>query len=214
MTPLEVIARGEGWLVINKPTGVSVHNDPNDVVHILEKQLPAGSFEAIHPVHRLDKETSGLLLIALNTRMAKQLAEQFQARTCEKYYFALLRGSMPVSDEWQHWNTPISDKAEGRNNPQGLSKDRVEARTDFKVIKSDQYTAMIEVRLFTGRQHQIRKHSAIAKHAILGDTRYGDHKFNKRIAEIYKTDRMFLHAGKLKITIDGKEHTFEAPVPF
>ncbi|WP_413586961.1 RluA family pseudouridine synthase [Bdellovibrio sp. HCB274] len=214
MNSLEIIARGDGWLVINKPPGTSVHNDPRDVCHLLEKQLIPGSFEGIHPVHRLDKETSGLLVIALNTRMAKQLAEQFQARTCEKYYYALLRGSMPVSEEWQHWNTPITDKAEGRSNPQGLSKDRVEARTDFKVIKSDQYTSLIEVRLYTGRQHQIRKHSALAKHGILGDARYGDPKFNKRIAEIYKTDRMFLHAGKLKITIDGKEHTFEAPREF
>lgn len=210
---LPIIAQGPSWLVINKPSGVSVHNDPQDVVQLLRKQLKAGTFEDIHPVHRLDKETSGLLLIALNAKTAKDLAEKFQARDCEKIYFALLRGSISDSEIWQSWNQPISDKAEGRKNPQGLAKDRVEARTDFHVVKSSQYFSLIEVKLMTGRQHQIRKHSALAKHSIIGDARYGDPKYNERIAGLYGTERMFLHAARLRISIDGKEHVFEAPLP-
>ncbi|MBO9668330.1 MAG: RNA pseudouridine synthase [Bdellovibrio sp.] len=213
MTKLPIVAEGKSWVLINKPAGISVHNDPQDVCQILKKQLAPGSFADIHPVHRLDKETSGLLLVALNAHIAKDLAEQFQARTCEKYYFAVLRGEMPVSEEWQQWNQPISDKAEGRKNPQGLSKDRVEARTDYKVLKASKYFSLIEVRLMTGRQHQIRKHSALAKHSIVGDARYNDPKYNARMADIYKTDRMFLHAGRLKIHIDNQNKVFEAPLP-
>jgi len=217
MNSLPLIAQDSSWIIINKPAGVSVHNAPSDsgqdVIQILKKQLKAGTFTDIHPVHRLDKETSGLLLIALNGKAAKELAEQFQERSCEKTYFAVLRGSMPVSEKWQSWSMPISDKSEGRKNPQGLSKDRVEARTDFKVVKSSKYFSLIEVKLLTGRQHQIRKHSAIAKHNIIGDGRYGDPKHNERMAKIYGTDRMFLHAARLKIRVDGQERLFEAPLP-
>ena len=210
---LPVIAEGPGWIVIDKPAGVSVHNDPNDVTQILRKQLKPGSYQDIHPVHRLDKETSGLLLVALNANLSRELAEQFQAHTCEKTYYAILRGAMPVSDSYQTWNQPISDKAEGRKNPQGLSKDRVEARTDYKVTEANKYFSLIEVKLLTGRQHQIRKHSAMAKHSIIGDARYGDTKYNSRMANIYRTDRMFLHAAKLRIKISGEDKVFTAPLP-
>jgi len=213
MMTLPLIAEGPGWLVVNKPAGVSVHNDPHDVTQILRKQLKPGSFQDIHPVHRLDKETSGLLLIALNAHLSRELAEQFQAHTCEKTYFAILRGAMPVSDKFQSWTQAISDKAEGRKNPQGLAKDRVEARTDFKVAQANKYFSLIEVKLLTGRQHQIRKHSAMAKHSIIGDARYGDPKYNSRMAHLYGTDRMFLHATRLKIKISGEEKIFEAPLP-
>ncbi|WP_168196395.1 RluA family pseudouridine synthase [Bdellovibrio sp. NC01] len=213
MMTLPIIAEGPGWIVIDKPAGVSVHNDPQDVTQILRKQLKTGTFQDIHPVHRLDKETSGLLLIALNATLSRELAEQFQAHTCEKTYFAILRGAMPVNENYQSWTLPISDKAEGRKNPQGLSKDRVEARTNYKVTEATKYFSLIEVKLLTGRQHQIRKHSAMAKHSIIGDARYGDPKYNSRMAKIYDTDRMFLHAAKLKIKISGEEKTFESPLP-
>lgn len=212
MIILSVIAQGASWIVINKPAGISVHNDHQDVCHLLKKQLKAGTYEDIFPVHRLDKETSGVLLVALNSKTARELAEQFQAKTCEKTYTAVLRGVLSGSD-WQIWNRPISDKAEGRKNPQGMAKDRVEARTDFKVIKTSKYFSMIEVKLFTGRQHQIRKHSAMVQHGIIGDGRYGDPKYNSRMAGIYGTDRMFLHATCLKILIEGQSQNFEAPIP-
>ncbi|KHD89356.1 MAG: hypothetical protein OM95_03890 [Bdellovibrio sp. ArHS] len=164
-------------------------------------------------MHRLDKETSGLLVVATEQETAAALAEQFQTHKAEKMYYAVLRGAMDVSDKWQEWTTPISDKSEGRKNPQGLLKDRLEAKTLYKVIKSNQYFSLVEVRLLTGRQHQIRKHAALAKHAIVGDTRYGDPTYNDKMAEIYKTDRMFLHAFQLTLPIGGRVQTFETPLP-
>ena len=155
---LPVMFQGHDWLIINKPAGVSVHNDIGDVRTLLKKQLPAGSFEDIYPIHRLDKETSGLLLLATKAKMAATLAEQFQNHKTEKIYFAVLRGALPVSDQWQEWATPLSDKAEGRRNPQGMARDRVEAKTLYRVVKANKYLSLIEVQLLTGRQHQIRKH--------------------------------------------------------
>ena len=217
MIQLPILAQGTSWIVINKPVGVSVHNDPQDVCALLRQQLKPGTFEDLFLVHRLDKETSGVLILALNSKAAKELAEQFQSKTCEKIYTAILRGTLKISDktssEWESWTKPISDKAEGRKNPQGASKDRISARTDYRLIKSSQYLSMIEVKLFTGRQHQIRKHSAMDNHSIVGDSRYGDSKYNSRMSDIYGTDRMFLHARSLKIFIEGSEHLFEAPIP-
>ncbi|WP_374035313.1 RluA family pseudouridine synthase [Bdellovibrio bacteriovorus] len=210
---IPVIEKSKHWLVINKPSGVSVHNDPPDVRTLLKKQLTPGSYQDIHPAHRLDKETSGLLLVGLDAETAANLSGQFQEHKVEKTYYALLRGEMPVSPDWQEWNTPISDKAEGRKNPQGLLKDRVEARTLYKVLEANKYFSMVEVRLITGRQHQIRKHTALIRHAIVGDTRYGDPKYNERMANIYQTKRMFLHAARMTVMINGYKHSFEAPLP-
>lgn len=210
---LAIVFQGHDWLIINKPAGVSVHNDIGDVRTLLKKQLPPGSFEDIYPVHRLDKETSGLLLLATQAKTAAALAEQFQNHKTEKIYFAILRGTLPVADQWLEWSMPLSDKAEGRRNPQGMTRDRVEAKTRYRVVKSNKYFSLIEVELLTGRQHQIRKHAVLAKHQIVGDTRYGDAKYNARIAEMYKTNRMFLHAARLSLEIEGKLHTFEAPLP-
>ena len=211
-----IVGEGVDWLVLNKPTGVSVHNDAQDVCHLLRAQLKKGSFEDIFPVHRLDKETSGLLLVALTATRSRELAVQFQERTCEKYYQAIVRGSLPETSNFGTWSFPISDKAEGRKNPQGLAKDRQEARTEFKVLKTSPYFSWLELHLLTGRQHQIRKHSAIARHAIVGDPRYGDPKYNERMAKIYQTSRMFLHASRLQIAIAGKNYNFttEPPVEY
>lgn len=210
---LSIIEKSKNWLVINKPPGISVHNEADDVRSILKKQLQPGSFHDIYLAHRLDKETSGLLLVATEQQTAAALAEQFQAHNTEKMYYAVLRGAMDVSDQWQEWSFPISDKAEGRKNPQGLSKDRVDAKTHYRVLESNKFFSLVEVRLLTGRQHQIRKHAAVAKHAIIGDSRYGDPKYNVKMAQIYGTDRMFLHAFRLGISIDGKTQTFETPLP-
>lgn len=210
---LPILEKSQTWVLIDKPAGVSVHNDTDDVRSLLSQQLPKGSFQDIYPVHRLDKETSGLLLVALNSTTARELAEQFQSRQTEKYYLAVLRGSIPITSDWQTWSYPISDKAEGRKNPQGLSKDRVEAQTLYRVREANKFFSLVEVKILTGRQHQIRKHSALAKHAIVGDSRYNDPKYNERMTQIYKTDRMFLHAWRLEIKIEGLPKSFEAPLP-
>ena len=208
---LPIIAQSKNYIVINKPAGVSVHNDPADVIHLLKKQLPSGSYQDIYPVHRLDKETSGLLVVALNEKSAASLAAQFQSGETTKIYSAVLRGA--ITDLTLHWKWAISDKAEGRKNPQGMSKDRVNAETLVTVEKTNKFFSLVRVKILTGRQHQIRKHAAMARHAILGDDRYSDPKYNSKMAELYKTDRMFLHAQKLTIKIDNESHTFEAPLP-
>jgi tRNA pseudouridine65 synthase len=209
---LPVVERSKHWIVINKPVGVSVHNETNDVRALLKKQLNPGTYEEIYPVHRLDKETSGILIVALEEEMAAQLAEQFQSSKAQKEYSAVLRGGIEGKNEL-NWNWDISDKAEGRKNPQGLLKDRVKSQTLVEIKEANKFFSLVNLKLMTGRQHQIRKHAAIAKHAIVGDSRYNDPKYNSRMADFYKTDRMFLHARKLSLNIGGRVQTFETPLP-
>lgn len=208
MSPLKILHETSEWLVVDKPAGLSVHNATPNVLTLLQQERPGVS---LHLVHRLDQETSGVLLLAKNPKMAAQLMEVMNQNSTSKKYQAVLRGKMKeISASWQ-W--ALTDKAEGRKNPQGISKDRKPCTTLVKTLQSNDYFTWVECEILTGRQHQIRKHSAIAKHAIVGDSRYNDPKYNERIAGLYNTTRMFLHAFELKITIDKREWVFQSPPP-
>ncbi len=210
---LPIVEKSKNWIVIDKPHGISVHNETHDVRALLKNQLQKGTFDDIYPVHRLDKETSGLLVVATEAETAAALSDQFQDHSAEKTYVAVVRGQIETTEEWTTWDFPISDKAEGRKNPQGLLKDRLESKSLVKVLESNKFFSLIEVKILTGRQHQIRKHAALARHAIVGDTRYGDPKYNDKMAEVYGTDRMFLHAFRLTLTVGGRKKTFETSIP-
>lgn len=203
---LTILFDHPSFLVIDKPAGLSVHNETlneSSVISILGKEF--------FLVHRLDKETSGVLLLAKSKSVATELANEFQQHHAEKTYFAMLRGS--ILEKYLTWNWPISDKSEGRKNPQGLTKDRVTAHTEVEIQKTNRYFSLAKIQIKTGRQHQIRKHAAIAKHAIIGDSRYGEPKYNTKVFEIYQSGRMFLHAAKLKIQYQNNIFEFEAPLP-
>lgn len=210
MRNLKILQESADWLVIDKPVGLSVHNEKVNVLTVLTqvKRNPNLSF---HPVHRLDAETSGVLLVAKDAEVAAKLSEEMQKDSCHKKYVALLRGEM--EKDAVVWDQKLSDKAEGRKNPQGLLKDRKTCETHVKVLEKTKYFSLVECEIRTGRQHQIRKHAALAKHAIVGDHRYNDPKYNERIASIYDTDRMFLHASELRLRIAGREVVFKAPLP-
>lgn len=191
------------FLAVDKPPGMSVHNqeDPQNLLSLLERQFG----KKLYPVHRLDKETSGVQILALDERAARKLAGEFQERAVRKLYTGVVRGELAGAGVWRQ---PLSDKAEGRKNPAGLAKDRVACETRYQVLKNSRYFTLCEFDLITGRQHQIRKHAALAGHALIGDGRYGDPKYNGRMAEIYGTDRMFLHCSRVELA--GK--VIESPV--
>jgi tRNA pseudouridine65 synthase len=196
MSAVKVIFKNEDLVVVEKPGGLSVHNneDPQNLLSVLEKQL---GVPKLFPVHRLDKETSGVQILALNSKAANELSEEFQNRNTIKKYFGITRGQLKQTQGV--WNKPLTDKAEGRKNPEGASKDRVACETRFKVVKANKYFALVEFDLITGRQHQIRKHTAVVNHPLVGDPRYGEPSYNKKMAAFYKTERMFLHCSQIKI---------------
>lgn len=193
---IEVIFQNSSWIAVNKPEGISVHNneDPKNLLVCLEKQL---KFEKLYPPHRLDKETSGIQILALNKNSAQELSEAFESRSVKKIYVGILRGKLKSHEGT--WSHALTDKAEGRKNPAGLSRERIPCETRFKVIQDSKFFSYCEFQLMTGRQHQIRKHSALSNHAIVGDSRYGDKKYNEKMASLYKTTRMFLHCTRMEI---------------
>ena len=197
---------------------MSVHNDPHggtDALRFAQDWLASqgqGSLD-VSPAHRIDRETSGVLILAWDRDVARTLQRAFEARRVRKIYRAVLRGSMKAKEGV--WSFPLTDRAEGRKNPAGSSKDRVACETRFHQTRANPYLTEIEVDLGSGRQHQIRKHSAIAGHHIVGDTRYGDPKHSVRIEKMFGFARLLLHAEKIEIPdpVTGERMTLIAPLP-
>jgi tRNA pseudouridine65 synthase len=196
MNQVSILFQNADFLAVDKPVGISVHNneDPQNLLLLLKNQL---QLTQLYPVHRLDKETSGVQVLALNEDAARMLAEEFHKRTIQKLYLGVLRGGWKQDEGI--WNQALTDKAEGRQNPAGMAKFRVRCETRYKTLKTSEFFTLCEFDLITGRQHQIRKHAAIAHHSLVGDSRYGDTKYNKKIANFYQTQRMFLHCSTLEI---------------
>lgn len=194
--PIPILFQNEDILAVNKPEGISVHNneDKQNLLIVLEKEFPSHKF---YPIHRLDKETSGIQMLALNSEAAQKYSSEFQNRHVKKIYHGILRGQLKESSG--SWTRPLTDKAEGRKNPQGQSHDRVPCETKFSTLKQNKYFTLCELDLITGRQHQIRKHTALVNHPLVGDSRYGENKYNEKIAKIYSTQRLFLHCSHIKI---------------
>jgi tRNA pseudouridine65 synthase len=206
---IQILLQTAKWIAVDKPEGISVHNneDPTNLLLVLERQL---SVPKLYPVHRLDKETSGVQILALNDSSARELSVEFQNKSVSKLYVGVLRGQLKT--EKGIWRQALSDKAEGRKNPSGISKDRFPCETRFRTLKETKYFTLCEFDLITGRQHQIRKHAALANHSIVGDPRYGDKNYNLKMAKLYKTPRMFLHCSEIKLS--GQTLLSPAPKKF
>jgi len=207
---IEIIHQEKNWICVNKPSGLSVHNqeDETNLKEVLQDQLQV---DWLQPVHRLDKETTGLIIFSLNKDTVSKWNNVFTSDKTIKKYLGVTRGL--VTPESGTWDLPLTDKGEGRNTPQGIKKAQKPCTTHYKTLQKNKYFALIEFQIETGRQHQIRKHCALAKHCLLGDNRYGDKKYNKRIANMYKVDGMALHSHYLKFEFDGKEIELNAKAP-
>ena len=206
-------------LAIDKPAGVAVHGGSGvsfGVIEQLRRARPQARF--LELVHRLDKETSGVLLLAKKRSALTALQDQFRARGTGKIYAALVWGAWPKSlkviDEALH----KSADGAGERQVRVVAPDHDSARRSITLVKVAQrlaHTTLLEVTLKTGRTHQIRVHLAHAGHAIVGDPKYGDFAANKALAKARRFDRMFLHA--LELSFDhpasGERLTLRAALP-
>jgi len=182
----KIIGLGERWLVVEKPIGMLAHpvdETGNDILSWVKQHLQGHRDDAkkcnydpqyeIHPIHRLDREVGGLMLLALDNKRATILHAQFEARSIEKGYQAILHGNGERLEEAGEWNWKLTKKAEGRSKPAGFPKFRVACQTLYKVLaKNDRYTKVALVP-HTGRKHQLRRHCAMVNMPIVGDDRYG-----------------------------------------
>lgn len=204
---IEIIEENLDWIAVSKPAGLSVHNDEDgfNLLSILEEQLDC----SLHAAHRLDQPTSGVMLLGKHTKATTMLQEALTKAT--KEYTAILRGVMKPNEGT--WGKPLTNKGEGFRNPQGRKSDRVHAQTFYRVLRSNDYFTQVKLRLGTGRQHQIRKHAVLAKHQVVGDSRYGERRYNSMITKRYGFDELCLCASKLEVTLNGVPFCFEAPLP-
>lgn len=216
-----IIAYGPGWLVANKPSGLSVHNDPGgDLCALLKRDLQSNSELAaavgfdiqygLHPVHRLDRETSGIILLSCQRDVFDQLARRIKTDEVTKVYRALVHGAVEPSDDWRLWRWPLTTTSAGRRNPQGQGR-RKPCKTQYRLIRKSRHYSLIECRLLTGRTHQIRRHAALAGHPLVGDKRYGSLRACRYLEKHYRFIRLGLHAAALTIRLPREDalRTFE-----
>ena len=199
-------------LVFNKPAGMAVHGGSGlsfGVIEALRKCYPEQDY--LELVHRLDRETSGCLLIAKKRSVLRELHEQLQLHQMNKIYWALLNG------QWKGTKRQIVEKPLLKNTlKSGERIVRVDdngksAKTYFKLLNNYQQACLVEAKPVTGRTHQIRVHSLDLGLPILGDDKYGDKLENRRFKKV-GLQRMFLHAYQIEFTLNGKPLMFRAPL--
>lgn len=214
--PLDIIFENDDLLVVNKPAGMVVHpaagHATGTLVHAVLAHAPElegiGGEQRPGVVHRLDKETSGLILLAKNDRTHRWLQEQFRLRKVQKIYYALVDGAPPTPagrveaaigrDLKQRKRMAVVTPQKGR-----------QATSEYHTMEQFANHTLLEVHPITGRTHQIRLHMAFLGCPVAGDTVYG------RQHASLPLKRHFLHAARLSIRLRGetKTRTFEAPLP-
>jgi len=211
--PLTVLYEDADVIVINKPAGMVVHPAPGHPRGTLANALLAhvpgisvGGSQRPGIVHRLDKDTSGLIVAAKTDRGRTALVTQWEDRSVEKTYLALVTGS--VADEEATIDAPIGRDPKNRQRMAVLRSGRP-AVTHFRVLERFPNATLLELTIETGRTHQIRVHLAFIGHPIVGDQLYG--KVRPKDPRI---DRQFLHASALAFQLpDGAALRLEAPLP-
>ena len=213
-----VLAVQNGWLAVDKPCGLSVHNDPgHDLSSVLAdkiktepslaNRLGITSSLKIQPVHRLDKETSGVILFATKNDILRNLSELFMNGQVKKKYLALVHGCFnqgTIGKEYQNWDFPLTKSAGGRNNPAGSGK-RVACTTRYRIIQQSLHYSLLDIVLLTGRKHQIRRHAKLSGHPVAGDTRYGSKKSITYLKNIQSFQRLGLHCHQLEFVPPGQK---------
>lgn len=220
--PLKILFEDKNIIVIDKQAGIQVHPSHNEkintIVNVLLNYFP--EIKNVHDdsadgkmrpgiVHRLDKDTSGVMVIARNKKTFNELKKKFKDRSIEKTYVAICEGifngkegviKKPIARSSDYRRQVIAGK-----NTKTKTRDAV---TNYKVSKEFKNFSLVEVAPKTGRMHQIRIHFAFLGHPIVGDLIYGSSKKDK-----ISSKRQLLHAKKLKFELFGEKHVFIAPMP-
>jgi len=195
---LEVLYQDDVLVAVNKPPWILVHripaarDDPCYVLQLLRDQLG----RLLFPVHRLDRQASGVLTFAFGPEEARLLHDRLKEPETVKEYLVLVRGSTPERFESRR---PLTGK---------------ESWTEFTKIAELSRSSLLRARLHTGRKHQVRRHLHHLAHQVIGCTRYGKGRINRSLRETYGLPRLFLHAQLLELDhpVSGERLRLEAPL--
>lgn len=208
-----ILYRDDALLIMNKPAGFVVHRGwAKDRVTLLDvaREL-AGSW--VYPAHRLDRQTSGVLIFGLSAEVARHLERQLAESRVHKRYLALVRGMTPDACFIDH---PLA-KEKGKDKLP--SQTEVRRLTHFEVTNDEtgisRRYSWVEARPLTGRPHQIRRHLKHISHPIVGDVRYGKAEHNQLFRRRFGLERMVLHAAHVTLShpLDGRALALDAPLP-
>ncbi|MDO8417365.1 MAG: 23S rRNA pseudouridine(955/2504/2580) synthase RluC [Agitococcus sp.] len=200
-----ILYQEHGIIAMNKPTGLAVHGGSGVAYGLIE------ALRAIYPtkeflelVHRLDRDTSGLILVADKRSILRHLHEQLRDGKMHKVYVALLAGNLKGAN---HKVTAPLDKTNLASGERvvRVSRDGKAAETHFKVIERFENCTLVEAKPLTGRTHQIRVHAQFLGHPILGDDKYCPNEKNKEAKDKYGLNRLFLHARDLTFKLPNEE---------
>ncbi len=209
-----ILEFGPGSLFVNKPEGVSVHNQPGKDLCSLAEEFMRTNAEirentnfdpdfGVNPVHRLDKETSGVMLLAVNREMFHYFSKEFENRVVIKQYIALVHGNLQnqgADGSGGTWNWPLSKAAGGRKNPAGAAK-RQPCETRYCAVGHSEHYTMVAVEIISGRTHQIRRHAKLSGHPVVGDNRYGSIRALNYLKNNRNFMRLALHAHSLTVSM-------------
>ena len=207
-----VIFQDKDVLVIAKPSGLAVHGGSGMSFGVIEALRASRPSETLELAHRLDRDTSGLLLVARNRTALRSLHELLREGRVEKRYLALLKGSWDLGKKTIE--APLATRARQggermvRVEEGGKDSDSTFTPVDFFGARA----TLLDVTIGTGRTHQIRVHAAFTGHPVAGDDKYGDRPFNAEMAEL-GLHRLFLHAQSLSFDWPGSGKSFNVSQP-
>ena len=203
----KIVAQSDHWMVVNKPSGMVVHrsrgaNDYHTLVRVMRDEYGPDIF----PVNRLDRQTSGIILMARSRDAARELSTAFAERTVRKTYEAVVRGWPPLEEDEEHL---IDRELSGKP---ASTRIRLVAKTLLDVCLSHHpQTRVARLRMFpkTGLHHQIRRHVRGWGYPIVNDQKHGDRTLNRGFHDSYKVKRMLLHSKAITFPFQGEEYTAE-----
>jgi 23S rRNA pseudouridine955/2504/2580 synthase len=205
-----IVFEDREFLVIDKPSGIASHGGSGVTFGAIELLRASRPEETIELAHRLDRDTSGVLVFAKKRSALTGLQELIRENQTTKQYLALLKGHTHKARF--DVNAPLRKSLlQGGERMVRVSDDGKPSLTRFHIVDIFADASLAEVILFTGRTHQIRVHAQHIEHPLAGDEKYGEKGFNQNMRG-FGLKRLFLHAARFEFELDGKSYSFSAPL--
>ncbi len=217
---LEFVIQNEDYVIINKPSGLA--SQPGSGTRpgesLVEYLWEWGKNEGLDfkptIAHRLDQETSGMIIAALHGDTLRDFTRLIREHEVDKYYFALVKGNLKKDRGTINESLLRTDNAKGSKMLVGQDDEKAQkAITHYRVKQHYEGYDLVKIKLETGRMHQIRAHFASIGHPLLGDTRYGDFALNREVKKQFGLNRLFLHSCRLEFNWQGEHKVFDCPLP-
>ena len=217
---LDIVIQTEDYVVVNKPSGLA--SQPGSGTRpgesLVEYLWEWGRREGLDfkptIAHRLDQETSGMIIAALHGDTLRDFTRMIREHEVDKFYYALVKGNLKKDKGTINETLTRTDAAKGSKMKVGeTGKDAQQAITHYRVKQHYEGYDLVKIKLETGRMHQIRAHFASIGHPLLGDTRYGDFALNREVKKQLGLHRLFLHSCRLEFVWHGDKIVLDCPLP-